>query len=206
MSSTTSPKKSVLITGCSAGGIGASLCFTFQKHGWLVFATARNTAKIPKDLTSLPNVEVVQLDVVDPKSITAAVGAVQKLLAERNNGSGLDMVINNSGVGLPGPMLHADIDKTKAMFDTNFFGVVRVTQAFMGLLIQAKGTLVNISSIAGEVPGPYECMPFPPPAPPFPSNHTTNILTPLQKQCTQQPNPPSQSQANHGVWNSNRSA
>ncbi|KAK3335236.1 hypothetical protein B0T19DRAFT_470537 [Cercophora scortea] len=145
-------QKSVLITGCSAGGIGAALAFAFQKRGFLVFATARTTAKIPSALTALPNVVVLPLEVTSRESVAAAVESVKKTLSEGGRGhGGLDVLVNNSGVGMTVPMLDTDIDEAKALFDVNFFGVVRVTQAFAPLLVQAKGTIVNISSIAGEV-------------------------------------------------------
>ncbi|KAK3693395.1 hypothetical protein B0T22DRAFT_525757 [Podospora appendiculata] len=145
------PQKSVLITGCSAGGIGSALALSFQKRGFLVFATARTTAKIPAALTALPNVVVLPLEVTSRESVAAAVESVKKTLSEGGHTPGLDVLVNNSGVGMTAPMLDTDIDKARHLFDVNFFGVVRVTQAFSPLLVQAKGTLVNISSIAGEV-------------------------------------------------------
>lgn len=145
--------KSVLITGCSAGGIGASLALAFQKRNYLVFATARNTTKIPVSLTSLPNVVPLQLDVVSPASIAVAVKAVKAQVGDR----GLDVLVNNSGLGMTAPALDSDIEQGKALFDVNFWGVLRVTQAFADLLIKAKGVLVNISSIAGEAYDTYQC-------------------------------------------------
>ncbi|KAK3329227.1 hypothetical protein B0H66DRAFT_17089 [Apodospora peruviana] len=157
------PKKSVLITGCSAGGIGAALAFSFQKRGFLVFATTRNTAKIPTTLTSLPNVVVVQLDVTSQSSVDAAAQSVRTTLLSSSEGGGnkeneigLDILINNSGLGSWGPILDTSIDDAKAQFDVNFFGVIRVTQAFADLLVKAKGTLINTSSLSGIMWEPYK--------------------------------------------------
>ena len=85
-------KKSVLITGCSAGGIGEALAKEFHKKGLRVFATARNLAKV-QELKEL-GMTVLQLDVVDDESIKQAVEKVRSL-----NGGRLDFLVNNSGGG-----------------------------------------------------------------------------------------------------------
>ncbi|KAF2993113.1 hypothetical protein E8E14_000048 [Neopestalotiopsis sp. 37M] len=152
-------KKSVLITGCSEGGIGAALAFEFQQRGYSVFATARNTSKIPKSLTELPCVSTLQLDVTNNESISAAVHLFQKIsqstLENGQSPQGLDVLVHNSGAGMYGPLLDADVNEARALFDVNFFGVMQVTQAFSRLLVQAQGVLVNISSASGELNQPY---------------------------------------------------
>jgi 1-acylglycerone phosphate reductase len=86
-------KKSVLITGCSAGGIGSALAEIFHHHGWLVFATARDLNKA-QHLKAL-GCEIILLDVMNDETIQAAVKVVQ------NKGGGkLDMLINNAGLGI----------------------------------------------------------------------------------------------------------
>ena len=72
----TTSLKSVLITGCSAGGIGPALAQVFQEKGYHVFATARNPSKIPSALSSAANVTVLKLDVLSSESIAAAAESV----------------------------------------------------------------------------------------------------------------------------------
>ena len=89
-----SGRKTVLITGCSAGGIGEALAKAFHKKGLRVFATARNLAKV-KQLKAL-GLEVIQLDVVDDESIKQTVETVKAA-----TGGTLDFLVNNSGGGKP---------------------------------------------------------------------------------------------------------
>ena len=137
------PEKSVLITGCSAGGIGSSLVESFQKRGLLVFATARTASKIAH-LEKLPNVVLLTLDVTSTSSIAAAVESVKS-----RTGGTLDYLVNNSGVAHVMPVLDTDIAVAKSIFDVNLWAVMAMTQAFAPLVIQAKGTIVNIGSING---------------------------------------------------------
>jgi 1-acylglycerone phosphate reductase len=85
-------QKTVLITGCSAGGIGDALAKAFHKKGLRVFATARNLAKV-EELKSL-GLDVIRLDVVDDESIKQAVEKVKEA-----TGGTLDFLVNNSGGG-----------------------------------------------------------------------------------------------------------
>lgn len=85
-------QKTVLITGCSAGGIGEALAKEFHKKGLWVFATARNLTKV-KQLKAL-GLDVIQLDVVDDESIEQAVEKVKAA-----TGGKLDFLVNNSGGG-----------------------------------------------------------------------------------------------------------
>jgi 1-acylglycerone phosphate reductase len=144
--------KSVLITGCSAGGIGEEFARAFQKRGYLVFATARNTSKIPSDLLALPNVENISLDVTSTDSIAKAL----EIVSQKTNGT-LDVLVNNSGAGLTAPALDTDLAKAKALYDVNFWGVLSMIQAFSPLIIKAKGTIVNLSSVVGEMYNGYFC-------------------------------------------------
>jgi 1-acylglycerone phosphate reductase len=83
----------VLITGCSAGGIGDALAQSFHQKGHRVFATARNLSKV-EHLKSM-GIETVQLDVVDVSSLKNAVASVDKATAGR-----LDVLINNAGISM----------------------------------------------------------------------------------------------------------
>jgi 1-acylglycerone phosphate reductase len=141
--------KSVLVTGCSAGGIGYALAEQFQKRGLTVFATARNCSKMD-GLKNLPNTVLVPLDVTSPSDIDAAVAAVKA-----HTGGKLDYLVNNSGQSLHMPTLDQDIESAKDMFEVNFWGVFRMIKAFAPLLIEAKGTVVNIGSINGHLHPPF---------------------------------------------------
>ncbi|KAL4773518.1 hypothetical protein BDW60DRAFT_215885 [Aspergillus nidulans var. acristatus] len=142
-------QKTVLITGCSEGGIGDALAKTFHKKGFRVFASARNTAKVQhlKDM----GLEIVQLDVTDETSIKQAVSTVKAA-----TGGYLDFLINNSGNGYSMPLLDSDVSVAKKMFDVNVFAIVTVTQAFAPYLIAAQGTIINIGSVLGKMPMPWQ--------------------------------------------------
>ena len=142
--------KYALVTGCSEGGIGSSLALAFARTSYHVFATARSLAKI-QHFASVPNVSLLTLDVTSSESIAACVAAVK----EQTQGKGLDVLCNNSGRGYAGPLMDADLDEGRRMFEVNFWGVLAVTQGFGELLVQARGTVVNISSIAAVVYSPY---------------------------------------------------
>lgn len=146
-------QKSVLITGCSAGGIGSSLAFSFAKRNHLVFATARNTSKIDPALSALPNVKILTLDTTSQESITAAVHAV----SAQTNGT-LSYLINNAGSGLVSPFLDTDLEDARRLFEVNFWGCLMCVQGFKEPLVKGRGTIVNVSSIAGIAPNPYESM------------------------------------------------
>jgi NADP-dependent 3-hydroxy acid dehydrogenase YdfG len=148
--------KTILITGCSANSIGASLALTLAKKGHHIFATARSPAKIPSPLTTLSNVTLLQLDVTSPTSIIAAVKAVQ------DHGLGLDVLVNNAGVGYTAPLLDADIDYAKSVYETNVWGVLRMIQGFADLLIANRGRVVNLSSVGAVVNTPWIGISFSP--------------------------------------------
>jgi len=142
-------KGSVLITGCSNGSIGSGLALAFQQRSYQVFATARNIDKM-SDLKELPDLKLMQLDVLCPESIHAAVNAV----AEKTGGI-LSVLVNNAGSFHCMPLLDDDIEAAKKTFDTNVWGPLALTKAFAPLLMKGRGTLVNITSIAGHNAMPY---------------------------------------------------
>jgi 1-acylglycerone phosphate reductase len=141
--------KTVLITGCSEGGIGSGLAQAFQKRNLRVFATARNLSKMAH-LEKLSNVTLLTLEPTSGASTNAAVDQVKK----ETDGT-LDYLVNNAGQTIIMPTLDFDIDEAKTMYDINVWGTIRVTQAFAPLLIAAKGTIVNICSISTSVNTPW---------------------------------------------------
>jgi len=140
-------RKSVLITGCSAGGIGAGLAEVFQEKGYHVFATLRTLSKLPQALSNAANVTVLTLDVLSSESIAAAVESVKK-----ETGGKLDVLVNNSGRGTFVPALDTSIEEAKKLFDLNFWAPLAMLQAFAPLLIKAKGCLVNNTSANSIAP------------------------------------------------------
>lgn len=138
-------RKTALITGCSPGGIGYALALEFRSKGIHVFATARNE-KTVTDLNAL-GLEALQLEVTSPESVAE----VKRHVSERTSGS-LDFLVNNAGRNYTIPALDVDFSEVQATFETNVFSVMRMCQAFAPLLIQAKGTIIQIGSLAGEIP------------------------------------------------------
>jgi NAD(P)-dependent dehydrogenase (short-subunit alcohol dehydrogenase family) len=145
---------SVLVTGCSSGfGKLTALCFARQGH--TVFATMRDVAKAgPMEAMAAEeglDVRVLELDVTDDASVAAAVAA-----AEDAAGGALDVVVNNAGIELRGPVEQVGDDEVLQQFDTNVFGVIRVVRAVLpAMRARQAGVIVNVSSIAGLVARPF---------------------------------------------------
>lgn len=143
------PLKSVLITGCSDGGIGSALVATFHERGYHVFATARDVSKMSA-LADLQNTTLLVLDVGNPDQISTAVEAIAK-----ETGGTLDILINNAGRNHFSPVLDIDIAAAKKVYETNLWGPLAMIQAFAPLVINAKGTIVSVTSISGYVNVPH---------------------------------------------------
>ncbi|KAK4548965.1 hypothetical protein LTR36_008738 [Oleoguttula mirabilis] len=133
--------KTVLITGCSTGGIGWALAKRFHERGFYVFATARDPSKVA-ELAGLSDVEILELDVTVPQTILQCKDTIAKRTGER-----LDVLVNNAGVEFVCPLLDVDIAEAKLLYDVNVWGPIAMVQAFAPLLIEAKGVVVNPSSI-----------------------------------------------------------
>jgi NAD(P)-dependent dehydrogenase (short-subunit alcohol dehydrogenase family) len=143
----------VLITGCSSG-FGLLSALRFARNGDTVFATMRNTGKAGeleriRDAEKLP-ITVLQLDVLDDASVTRAVGEAIAAAGK------IDVLVNNAGMELRGPIELADDDEIKAQFETNVFGTLRVIRAVVPAMRErGSGTVINVSSLAGVVVPPY---------------------------------------------------
>lgn len=146
-----SNQKAVLVTGASSG-IGRAIAETLAANGYYVYAGARKKQDL-EALDAIENMRSIRLDVTVQEEIDAAVATV---IAE---GRGLYGLVNNAGVLLTDPSAEVDIDKVRWLFDVNVFGVYRVTQAFTPLIIESRGRIVNMGSIAGNIGieflGPY---------------------------------------------------
>lgn len=140
------PEKSVLITGCSQGGIGSSLAKAFRAKGFYVFATVRSVAKAGP-LVNQKGIEILELELTSLESIQQCARAVEK-----RTGGSLDVLVNNAGASHVLPLLDTTIDEAKKLYDTNVWSVLAMTQAFAPMLVKAKGVLCNVSSVAACVP------------------------------------------------------
>jgi NAD(P)-dependent dehydrogenase (short-subunit alcohol dehydrogenase family) len=135
--------KAVLITGCSTG-IGRATAERLAKGGWTVYATARRPDSI-EDLQAA-GCRTLALDVTDEDSMTAAVRAVEE--AE----GAVGVLVNNAGYSQSGAVESVTMDDLRAQFETNVFGLVRLTQLVLpGMRAQRWGRVVNISSIGGKL-------------------------------------------------------
>jgi len=135
--------KAVLITGCSSG-IGHSTAKLLAESGWTVYATARNPDKLD-DLRDA-GCQTLALDVEDEDSMKAAVSQV-----EQADGA-VGVLINNAGYSQSGAVESVDIDRVRKQFETNVFGLVRLTQlALPGMRKQGWGRIVQLSSMGGKL-------------------------------------------------------
>jgi short-subunit dehydrogenase len=146
---------SILVTGATAG-IGRYLAFDLAARGHRVIATGRNpealaaleAAARAQDLPILPRT----LDVTDAASISAAHAAVMAETGDR----GVDVLINNAGYGQIGPLLELDDATLRKQFETNVFGLMAVTRAFVpGMVSRGEGCVINVSSTGGRITFPF---------------------------------------------------
>ena len=139
----------VLITG-SNSGIGRATAVHLGARGYEVFAGMRNLDKAERLLElaaeEKANVRPIELDVNSDNSVKKALG---ELLS---NSGPVDVLINNAGIGMNATLEDVDIEEAKIVFDTNFWGIIRCTQAVLpAMREQGSGHVVNISSVAGRI-------------------------------------------------------
>lgn len=142
-------RETVLITGCSDGGIGSALAIALQQRGLHVFATARDLSKM-SSLQGVPNVTMLTLDVIKSADTKAAVEMVTK-----QTGGTLNYLISNAGRNHFMPILDENLDVVRNLFEVNFYGPLAITQAFAPLLVKAKGMAVYITSVSGYINVPF---------------------------------------------------
>jgi len=141
-------QKVAIVTG-SSSGIGLETSVSLAQNGFLTYATMRNLdkssiIKTAADNESLP-IKVVQLNVADNRMIN---NAIQAIVSEAGR---IDILVNNAGYGLVGAFEDLSIDdEIKNQYETNVFGLMRVTQAVLPIMRRQKsGIIVNVSSGAG---------------------------------------------------------
>jgi NAD(P)-dependent dehydrogenase (short-subunit alcohol dehydrogenase family) len=132
-----------LVTGASTG-IGEATANRLSKAGYKVFGTSRKPA------TSSPEVTMLVCDVTDDASVQALVAEVMRQAGR------IDLMVNNAGIGLLGGAEESSIAQAQRLFDVNVFGVARVVNAVLPIMRKQKhGRIVNMSSILGLIPAPY---------------------------------------------------
>ena len=141
--------KVAIVTG-SSSGIGYATSLLLARNRFHTYATMRNIEK-SADIQEIANKErlplqVIQLDVNDDASIRNSIKRV-----EREN-ERIDVLVNNAGYGLVGAFEDLSVEEIKSQFETNFFGVIRLTQQVLPIMRKQKsGTIVNVSSGAGRI-------------------------------------------------------
>jgi NAD(P)-dependent dehydrogenase (short-subunit alcohol dehydrogenase family) len=145
---TTLKNKTTLVTGVTSG-IGQEIAQLLTERGARVFGTVRN----PQTANPIRGVEIVRMEVTDDASVNEAVQSVEKVAGP------VQLLINNAGYSVTGALEETSIEEAKQQFDTNFFGVLRVTNAVLPEMRQGGyGRIVNISSVLGFLPAPYQGM------------------------------------------------
>jgi len=141
--------KVAVVTG-SSSGIGFETSLLLARKGFYTYATMRNLNKSQKinDIAEKENLplKVLQLDVTDDKSVKVAINQI------RDESSRIDVLVNNAGYDVMGAVEDLSIDEFKSQFETNFFGVIRVTKEVIPIMRnQGSGNIINISSVGGRI-------------------------------------------------------
>src|SRR2546421_9830154 len=139
-------KKSIaLVTGASSG-IGKATAERLATAGYKVYGTSRRGAQ-----TGQRSFAMLPLDVTSDESVEAAVNELMRLEGR------IDLLVNNAGFGVaPAGAEESSIEQARSIFETNFFGIVRMTRAVVPYMRrQGAGRIINIGSVLGFLPAPY---------------------------------------------------
>lgn len=143
----TTTTRTIFMTGCSTG-LGRAAAILFAKRGWKVIATMRRPDG-EKELGSVPNITLLPLDVTDREQIRQAAQRAIEL-------GGVDVLFNNAGYALAGPLEGTTDEQLTREIDTNLLGVIRTTQAFLPHFREKKsGLVITTTSIGGLVALPF---------------------------------------------------
>ncbi|RVK37346.1 oxidoreductase [Sinorhizobium meliloti] len=138
-------QKTAVVTGASSG-IGKAAALALSRAGYRVIGTSRKAA--PGEFSN--GIRMIACDVTSDASVTAAVS-----LAHAEFGR-IDLLVNNAGYAVSGAAEESSIEQVRALFDTNFLGVVRVTNEVLPIMRkQGAGRILNIGSAVGLIPGPF---------------------------------------------------
>jgi NAD(P)-dependent dehydrogenase (short-subunit alcohol dehydrogenase family) len=139
------PGRTVLVTGASSG-FGKAIASLLSRNGFNVFGTSRNA---PGE--GAEGVRMLRLDVTSDQSVH---DCVREVLAMAGR---IDVLVNNAGTLTTGAIEEFSIDEAKSQFETNFFGVARMTKEVLPMMRGQKGgQIINISSVGGLLPSPFE--------------------------------------------------
>lgn len=145
-----SAQKTMFITG-SSSGLGRATARLFASRGWRVIASMRDPSK-EKELAKVPGIVLATLDITDPQQIASTVAAVAAA-------GGVDVVFNNAGYGMAGPLEGITDEQMLRMVNTNLMGPIRVTKAFVPHFRKRKaGLFIVTSSIGGLIAVPFNSM------------------------------------------------
>jgi NAD(P)-dependent dehydrogenase (short-subunit alcohol dehydrogenase family) len=148
-----STSKIVLITGATAG-IGRTTALHLAREGHHVIASGRKAAELMtlKGEAAGLRLDTLMLDVTSAPSIAAAVAEVDRL----TDGHGIDVLINNAGYGVLGPTSEIGDAEVRRQYDTNVFGLLSVTRAFLPRMRDRRsGRIINVSSVGGRITLPF---------------------------------------------------
>lgn len=140
------PRPVALVTGASSG-IGRASAHLLASRGWRVFGASRRDSGVPGQIEHLP------LDVTDAEGVAVT---LSRWLAETGR---IDLLVNNAGFAMVAGAEESSEAQTRVIFETNVFGVMRVTRAVLPQMrAQGSGRIVNISSVVGFLPAPFSTL------------------------------------------------
>jgi NADP-dependent 3-hydroxy acid dehydrogenase YdfG len=141
----------VLVTGASSG-IGRATATEFARRGHRVFAAARREEVLADLAASTPNVQAVGLDVTDEGSVRRAWAKIEA----STGGAGLDVLVNNAGFALTGPVELLAGEDVQRQFATNVFGLLTMTRTVLpAMRARGSGRIINVSSLVGRASFPF---------------------------------------------------
>lgn len=140
--------KGVAIVTGAAGGIGQAIATALLSAGYRVFGTSRKDAA-----ATTQGIAMLTCDVTDSASVSQMVAEVMRAAGR------IDLLVNNAGGALIGAAEESSVEQAQALFDLNFFGIVRLTNEVLPIMRQqGSGRIVNISSVVGFIPSPFSAL------------------------------------------------
>lgn len=137
----------VLVTGASSG-IGRATALELARRGHIVYASARRASELEQLARANERIRAVPMDVTDSESVSAGAADVDGL----SSGHGVDVLVNSAGYALAGPVEALSGEAVEHQFQTNVFGLLDVTRAFLPRMRErGSGRIINVSSVAGRV-------------------------------------------------------
>jgi short-subunit dehydrogenase len=138
-------QRAAFITGASSG-IGKAAALALTRAGYRVIGTSRSAS--PGEMRD--GIRMIECDVTDDASVSQAVALAHAELGH------IDLLVNNAGYAVSGAAEESSVEQVRALFETNFLGVVRVTNAILPIMrAQGDGRILNIGSVVGLIPGPF---------------------------------------------------